>query len=298
MYHYVRPISQNYPYFKNLDIETFKRQLDYFEDEYGFISKEDYFYAIKNRKKIDGVVLSFDDGLKDHYLHVLPELKKRNLWGTFYITTGIYNKKNIKLLGVHRVHFLIGKYGASKILEEILKMINTNMLDKKNINQFDKEIYNCGNYDKDSKELRRLLNFYLKYEYRDIILDKLMTKYFDEKELFEETYLSVKELKEITKSGNILGSHTVHHPVLSRLSNEDQYKEIYESFEFLSKIYNMNYKSFCYPYGYKSSYNDITLKILDQLKIDDAVIFDNALQNLPIKKYELSRIDCNQFIKI
>ena len=89
MYHYVRPISQNYPYFKNLDIETFKRQLDYFEDEYGFISKEDYFYAIKNRKKIDGVVLSFDDGLKDHYLHVLPELKKRNLWGTFYITTGI-----------------------------------------------------------------------------------------------------------------------------------------------------------------------------------------------------------------
>ena len=85
---------------------------------------------------------------------------------------------------------------------------------------------------------------------------------------------------------------------MSRLSNEDQYKEIYESFEFLSKIYNMNYKSFCYPYGYKSSYNDITLKILDQLKIDDAVIFDNALQNLPIKKYELSRIDCNQFIKI
>ena len=296
MYHYVRPASQKYPYFKNLELETFKRQLDYFEDKYGFISKEDYFYAIKNKKKIDGVVLSFDDGLKDHFSYVLPELKKRNLWGTFYITTGIYNKKNIKMLGVHRVHFLIGKYGASKILKDTLKMISADMLDEKNISEFDKEIYNCGNYDKDSKELRRLLNFYLKYEYRDMILDKLMIKYFDENKLFEETYLTVQELKEIAKSGNILGSHTVNHYVMSRLSENQQLQEISESFEFLSNIYKMYYKSFCYPYGYKSSYNKNTIKILKQLRIDDAVIFDDTWQNLPIKKYELSRIDCNQFI--
>ena len=296
MYHYVRPSSQKYPYFKNLDLETFKRQLDYFEDEYGFISKEDYFNAIKYKKNISGVTLSFDDGLKDHYLHVLPELKKRNLWATFYITTGIYNNKNTKMLGVHRAHFLIGKYGATKILKDTLKMINKNMLDEKNINVFDKEIYSCGNYDKDSKELRRLLNFYLKYEYRDIILDELMSMYFDEKKLFEETYLSIKELKEITKCGNILGAHTVNHPVLSRLSKKLQFKEINESFEFLSKIYNMNYKSFSYPYGYKSSYNDKTIEILNLLKIDNAVVFDDALQNIPIKKYELSRIDCNQYI--
>ena len=55
-----------------------------------------------------------------------------------------------------------------------------------------------------------------------------------------------------------------------------------------------NLKLFCYPYGYKMSYNKTTLKILDKFNFDFAFIFDNKM-NLNYKKFELSRIDCNKF---
>ena len=63
-------------------------------------------------------------------------------------------------------------------------------------------------------------------------------------------------------------------------------------------LLDIKYKSFCYPYGYKSSYNASTKKVLESLSFDDACAFDNKLTNKKIKKYELSRIDCNQFLEV
>ena len=296
MYHYVRPYSKAYPNLNSLDVDIFKNQLDYFEKEYGFLSKGEYQNAVKKGNNPKGVVLTFDDGFRDHFDYVLPELKKRGLWGIFYISTGVYQKN--ELLGVHRVHYLKGKYGAKAILDEVLQNIDSSMLDHTTIGEFDKEIYTGLNYEEDEKQLRRLLNFYISYKYRDRILNKLMKKFFNEEQLFKEVYLSVNEIKKLVMSENIVGSHSVSHRVLSRLSYQEQYNEIENSFDFLNNIVNQNYKSFCYPYGYKSSYNSDTLKVLSKLNVDDACVFDNKIQDDEIKRYELSRTDCNQFLEV
>ena len=200
---------------------------------------------------------------------------------------------------MHRVHFLNGKYGATRILKYALSFVKENMLEKNKIREFDKEIYKHSSYQEDAKELRRLFNYYLKYEYRDLILDNLMSKYFNEKDLFESTYLSTNNIKEMNNEGHIIGSHTENHSVLSRLNYEEQKKEIESSLNYLMNICDeIDYKSFCYPYGYKSSYNQTTLKILDELGFHNAVIFDNEAQGSIHDVYQLSRIDCNKFIEI
>ena len=96
----------------------------------------------------------------------------------------------------------------------------------------------------------------------------------------------------MSRAGNIIGSHTENHKVMSRLSFSDQLYEIRNSFKFLSEICDLSYKSFCYPYGYLSSYNEDTLKILEDEGIDDAVIFDNKIQGEIKDKFQLSRLDC------
>ena len=83
MYHYVREDDIDYPYFDHLNVSIFRKQLDYFSDNFGFLSKEEYFSSLSNGNIKNGVVLTFDDGFKDHYKYVLPELKKRNIWGIF-----------------------------------------------------------------------------------------------------------------------------------------------------------------------------------------------------------------------
>lgn len=296
MYHYVRPFDYAYPYLNSLDLNVFKRQLDYFERKYGFLSQQEYKDAVSEGENPTGVVLTFDDGLKDHVRYVAPELKKRGLWGIFYVSTGVYHS-NV-LLGVHRVHCLKAKFGAALILKEIIKDIDESKLDHDLIDEFDKEIYQGLGYEEDEKKLRRLFNFYIKYEYRDEILDRLMHKFFDEDELFKKFYMSEIDIEDLILSKNIVGSHTVSHKVLSRLSYKEQFTEIKDSFSFLNRILPQNYRSFCYPYGHSSSYNCDTIKVLKKLQVDDACVFDNNFQHDHIKKFQLSRIDCNQFLEV
>ncbi|MDC0446758.1 polysaccharide deacetylase family protein [Gammaproteobacteria bacterium] len=297
MYHYVRPESKEYPDLNSLNIDTFRRQLDYFEQRYGFLSKSEYQDAVRKGKNPKGAVLTFDDGLKDHVKYVLPELQERGLWGLFYISTGVYQTN--QLLGVHRVHYLKGKYGAKTILDVALQNIDSNMLEHDTIDEFDAEIYTNSTYEENEKKLKRLFNYYISYKYRDTILDGLMDSFFDnEKELFKKVYLSVRDIEKLISNGNIIGSHSISHRVMSRLSFQEQYREVRASFDFLDDINRQNYKSFCYPYGYKSSYNSDTLKVLKVLNIDDACIFDNQIQSGKVRRYELSRIDCNQFLRV
>ena len=150
----------------------------------------------------------------------------------------------------------------------------------------------------DERQLKGMLNYYISYKYRDDMLDHLMEKFFNEDMLFQDFYLSKNDIKKLVLNGNVIGSHTVTHRVLSRLSYQEQYKEIKSSFDFIERVVKQDYKSFCYPYGTKSSYNADTLKALDCLRVDDACLFDNKIQHSIPKKYELSRIDCNQFLEV
>ena len=103
MYHYVRDNNSEYPNFKNLTVDRFKKQIDFFYNTYGFVSKEDFIDSINTKTPIDkGVVLTFDDGFKDHYHNVLPILEEKKAWGFFYVPTAHYRDK--KVLNVHRVH--------------------------------------------------------------------------------------------------------------------------------------------------------------------------------------------------
>ena len=140
MYHYVREENKTLPHFKYLHIEDFCRQLDFFKKEFGFISKDDFLNSFKTRIPTDGVVLTFDDGLTDHYKYVLPEPVKRSIWGIFYIATSPYTTK--KLLGPHRIHLLLGTHDNRKVLEATLKIVKPGMLAFETRKEFQKNTYN------------------------------------------------------------------------------------------------------------------------------------------------------------
>ena len=95
MYHYIQEFNKDLPFFSFLHINDFKKQLDYFQSKYYFPSYNEFKKYLNNEIDLseNSIVLTFDDGLKCHYEYVLPELKKRNLWGIFYITAAPYLKK-------------------------------------------------------------------------------------------------------------------------------------------------------------------------------------------------------------
>ncbi|GAA7237965.1 hypothetical protein HpCK35_29240 [Helicobacter pylori] len=132
MYHYIRESLKQLPKFRYLHIENFKKQLDFFEKEFGFITYDEFLYLKENplfcNKLKNKILLTFDDGLKDHYNYVFNELVKRKLFGIFFVPTRIFKQK--KALDVHRIHYLLGKMGGGDIIKYCLQYHKTKHIEK------------------------------------------------------------------------------------------------------------------------------------------------------------------------
>jgi peptidoglycan/xylan/chitin deacetylase (PgdA/CDA1 family) len=298
MYHYVRPFNPEYPNFKHLHIDDFRKQLDFFKKQYGFVKKEDFKNCFSSKTPQKGVVLTFDDGLSCHYDYVFQELKSRGLWGIFYISTQPFTEH--KLLDVHRTHLLLGKYSSKEIYQYLKSITDESMFDEKKIAEFREFTYKRQNNDEFTLLVKRLLNYFVAYEFRDKLLDNLMQQFIpDEKEILKRYYLTEDQILEMHRAGMIIGSHTVNHPVMSRLNEKEQEYQISASFDYLQSIVKtFEQKTFCYPYGGFHSFTCATEKILERhqclysFNVEQRDIESSDLQGRP---QALPRYDCNQF---
>ena len=103
MYHYVRPSAAGLPYFPFLSLADFERQLDDFAESYGFVGREDFVRWAEGGPAPEGVLLTFDDGLRDHAEFVLPALRARGLFGLFYVSSGPAMTGRVYLVGAENV---------------------------------------------------------------------------------------------------------------------------------------------------------------------------------------------------
>lgn len=127
MYHYVRKIQgSKFPSIKGLEIDGFKRQLQWFSQIFHFISARQLLDAIYNQNSIpnNSISLTFDDGLKDHYSNVFPILKKEKIQGMFFVTGKPIEKQIV--LPVHKLQFILEKCGKLKILNSLKDFISEN----------------------------------------------------------------------------------------------------------------------------------------------------------------------------
>ncbi len=298
MYHYVRPFDPIMPNLASLELDDFKRQLDYFQDSFGFVEKEEFLESFNSGKTSEGVILTFDDGLYCHYHHVYKELKERGLWGIFYIPAFPYLKN--KILDVHRTHLLLGKYSSKEVFDHLNAIVDESLFDKSKLNEFKTLTYDTQINDQYTLLVKRLLNYFIAYEHRNEVLNHLISNFFPEEEsLIQDFYLKEKEMVEMHQGGMLIGSHTVNHPVMSRLSNQEQQFEINESFAHLDKVLGtLEVKTFCYPYGGGHSFTHETEQELNNFgclfsfNVEQRDITSKDLLQRP---QALPRYDCNQF---
>ena len=82
MYHYVREIKNSrYPNLKGLEFKDFKKQIDFFCNNFNVLSNDDFVEIIQTKKipTKPSIFLTFDDGYTDHYKYVFPYLKKKKI---------------------------------------------------------------------------------------------------------------------------------------------------------------------------------------------------------------------------
>jgi len=299
-YHYIREKDLDFPNIVYLHSKNFYKQIDFFDYKYGLISKENFISSLK--KGVSGsneIILTFDDGLSDHYFNVFKHLVNKETWGIFYISTGPYT--DCKLLDVHRIHVILSNLGGHKALTSLRKILEPKMIDQDKVDEFQESTYKLQDDSSSFTEFKKILNYYVPLKWKSYLLDSLLRQNIstsEEVKIAKEYYLSIEQIQEMHNSGMMIGAHTSHHNVLSNLDIKEQIKEINDSCDFLSNCLGEEVKTFAYPYGTKKTYTEETQKIIVDKGLDFGFAVDGRdITNVDLKdnRYAMPRYDCNQF---
>tara|TARA_B100001248_G_scaffold250487_1_gene224646 strand:- start:41806 stop:42732 length:927 start_codon:yes stop_codon:yes gene_type:complete len=299
MYHYVRSFNQKNPNFRFLDFNNFKSQLDFFEQKYGFVKKEDWEDLVlsKNQNTLPkGVILTFDDAMACHYQFVFPELKKRNLWGIFFVPTAPYT--NNLILDVHKIHILLGRYDPMDLLEICQSIITEKKFEFEKKEDYEKLTYKNHTHSEVTNHFKRILNYFLTEENKSSVIE-LISKELNCDFSHENYYVSVDQLKEMKNYDMVIGSHSHTHPLMSKLSKKKQMDELNTSFNFLENEIGISYRTYCHPYGGFHSFNNETLQLLEKIGVKysfNVESKDISLKDLRLNSQMIPRYDCNEFL--
>jgi peptidoglycan/xylan/chitin deacetylase (PgdA/CDA1 family) len=296
MYHYVRPSAGGLPHFPYLSLADFERQLDGFGGRYGFVSRDAFIRWVDGAPAPDGVLLTFDDGLRDHADFVLPALRSRGLFGLFYVPSGPATTGSI--LDVHKVHLVVGKLGGEAVLGW-LKANVPHLLDAAQ-NEGGAEIhYAAQTADKATKFVKYLFNWKLEDRERGAVLDALLDQAFvGRPPSWQDIYLDERAIRELSDAGMGVGPHGHTHEVTSRLSPEQQREEVIRSCAFVDSVGGSRQWGYCYPFGSQFSFSRGTEKTVAEAgcPLAFAVAASDIVTPLVgARRYALPRHNCNAF---
>ncbi len=216
---------------------------------------------VKLAKKL-GVMLTFDDGLLEHFSVAYPILRKHGVKGYFFIITNCQNE----MAQAHKIWLLLGEAKA------LIKQFKIS----------DEKYLPSQWYDYDSPRIANL-KFYL--DMHPTELNSVFHNLFDEKREIRTMYADWQQLKEMHDDGMVIGSHTHTHAMLPKLSDEEQENEIRVSTELLTQKIAKPFV-FSYPFG---MYSPLTIALLKKYKYQWAVTVEHEDPLL------LRRIDTNEF---
>ena len=299
MYHYIRPIiGSEFPGIKGLEIEGFKRQLDFLENNYSIVSSEQVIDKIIKNKKLPPKAcwLTFDDGYKDHYQYVLPELINRNLSGAFF-PPRVAIKEN-KVLDVNSIHHILScSDDINKLVNDLNDLCLQLGMTNEQIHTYYKDYGVANRFDNaDTIFIKRMLQHVLPEQIRNEITSILFEKIvgIPEAKFSSRLYMSIDEVRKLVSSGMYVGSHGSMHYWLDRISPQKQKVDISSSLEFLEEVGapTSNW-IMCYPYG---AYNNTTLSLLKEMGASIGITTDFRKANLEIDDpLILPRLDTNDF---
>jgi peptidoglycan/xylan/chitin deacetylase (PgdA/CDA1 family) len=261
------------------NVENLKLSPEYLEKviyelkqmHYDFISFGEVEERLNIKHKRKFVVFTLDDGYKDNYTIAYPIFKKYNIPFTVYVTSSFPNRTAS-----------LWWYSISELILRENKIITA---ENENIK---------ANSMKEKEEAFRLLKKkILTFNINNIeeqICNYLPSYSFNFKQKCEELCMSWSELKKMAEDPLVtIGGHTINHPALNKLSEEDVLKEVMENKVELEEKLLVNVDVFSYPFGGEDTVGIREFDLLDTLNFKNSTTTRTG-NIFPIHKKYLSSL--------
>lgn len=299
-YHYVRDLPRTrFPRIRGRLVSELEQQVAWLNGRCEMATLESAlaFLAGKYEPSRDLCLLTFDDGLKDHYANVLPILAKRRIEGLFFISTVCLEQHRV--LPVHKNHFLMAALEFSEYRSAFLDHLATLSDETPNVVDVDKAKLAYPWDTSDVAIFKFFLNYRISEHLRVRVLDALFEKFLGDESVFaRELYLDWKEVREMQARGMVIGGHSNNHVALSSLSAEEQARDLTTCARVLrERVSPQALWPFCYPYGHSYSFNATTIQNLRALGFVCSFTTEPGAIRTGEDLFSLRRVDTNDVLK-
>src|SRR3989344_1352664 len=249
-YHYIRPAKEIDPFPRILGnkIDDFTDHIKTLGRHYHFVSPKEVeeFYntgkPFATKGKI-GLLLTFDDGLADHY-HVAKLLNNFGIKALFFIPSCIIEEK----LPANPIiiNYCLAKYGIASFINSLACSA-----DKLDIRVALPKYKKGGDVWETIASLKRTMHYGLNAsDSRKLLLSVYRnTFYNDHKNALEIMHLTVPRIKEMLYMGHAIGSHSHSHFSAANISGPELKHELEISKLILEKNFGVNINAFSYTFG-------------------------------------------------
>ena len=297
MYHYVRELpSTPFPRIKGMLLGDFHSQVRSFCQRYEMATLESALAFLRGvyEPQRDMCLLTFDDGLKEHYTEVTPFLADLGVQGVFFPITECMEEQSVA--SVHMNHFLMASLELATYRNAFLKRLREIGWDQDPSSAVDeaaaKRTYRWDTPDVAS--FKYLFNFVLKSELRDRVVKALFEEYVSEERAFSrELYLSWEEGRAMQEAGMILGGHSHRHRPLSSLEGEELNRDLTACRDLLNaRLRPQGQWPFSYPYGKRDSFNDAAAQSLERMDFVCSFSTETGSNHSGAELFAIRRLDC------
>lgn len=251
MYHYVRDpgdAAEAGSGVSGMPVGAFERQLDELAKQHTFVSWHEVQAALQGQGTLpaSACLLTFDDGVCDHYLHAFRILRSRNLSGLFFILDR--SEAEGIVLG-HKIHFLLAKLGLDSLRETLWNKLDPSQ--RARFTQAEEKYQH--KYSSASPEGR--IDLFKAVLQRDLSLkiDPMLSDLFEqhigsEKEIARSFYLNNEQIREMAAGGMHFGGHSRSHPWFDWIDAGARRAEIRASADWVRQ-FEPGPWALAYPYG-------------------------------------------------
>ncbi len=231
--------------------EDFDQQVRFVKKNFDVIGLGDLDDLLVHRRRHRAIMLTFDDGYLDNYELAYPVLRAHNATAVFFVTTGFLDQRN--LAWWDEIAWMVNRTSRAAMepgcwLEESLSLVPANR----------------------QATIGRLLKTYksLPVERTAPFLDFVADETGSGRcpaSVASGTWMTWDQVREMSAGGMNIGSHTVTHPVLSRVGDEQLRHELRESKARLETELAIPIESISYPVGQPDSFNASCWQVAEEL---------------------------------
>jgi peptidoglycan/xylan/chitin deacetylase (PgdA/CDA1 family) len=221
-------------------VQAFAEHLDYLTEHYRILPLSEIADCIATGKTLPPctAAITIDDGYRDFYEHAYPLLLKRRIPATLFAITDFVDQKGwlwtdkLRYLALHTPADEVVTVLKGRTLRFALTDTHSRLRTADKINSILKTLPN----DQKEETIKRLAALL------GVLLPALPPAEF--------SAINWQQAREMDAEGIELGSHTVTHPILPNVTDDEQlYQELIASRARLEEMLGRQVTLFCYPNG-------------------------------------------------